>query len=191
MCFRNEFATKTTKLTGYFAMALFDALLAGCTSAEVRSADAGPHSIDHVCIKENPRVKVADFVYIMEDIFSEHGISSEVFDGTPPNNCEYVVTYTTRRSWDVVPYLSYAEVKIRKDRRTVASAKYQHNGGSMSLSPMRWAGARDKMQPVIDEMLGGAPPASTSAHSTGHASPMVLEASESGITLEKSDPASV
>lgn len=62
MCFRSEFATKTTKLTGYFAMALFDALLAGCTSVEVRSVDAGLHSIDHVCIKENPRVKVADFV---------------------------------------------------------------------------------------------------------------------------------
>jgi hypothetical protein len=111
MCFRNEFATKTTKLTGYFAMALFDALLAGCTSVEVRSVDAGLHSIDHVCIKENPRVNVADFGYIMEDIFSEHGISSEVFDGTPPNDCEYVVTYTARRSWNVVPYLSYAEVK--------------------------------------------------------------------------------
>ena len=191
MCFRNEFATKTTKLTGYFTMALFDALLAGCTSVEVRSVDAGPHSIDHVCIKENPRVKMADFIYTMEDIFSEHGISSEVFDGTPPNDCEYVVTYTTRQSWDVVPNLSYAEVKIREDRQTVASAKYQHNGGSMSLSPMKWAETRDKMQPVIDEMLGGAPPASTSAHSIGHASPMVLEASESGITLEKSDPASV
>ncbi len=40
VCFRNEFATKATKLTGYFAMALFDALLAGCTSVEVRSVDA-------------------------------------------------------------------------------------------------------------------------------------------------------
>ena len=119
-------------------------------------------------------MEVAGFVRILEDIFSEHGISSKVFDGTPPNDGEYVVTYTARRLWDVVPYLSYAEVKIRKDRRTVASAKYQHNGGSMSLSPMKRAQTRDKMQPVIDEMLGGALPASTSAHSTGHASPMVL-----------------
>ncbi len=65
MCFRNEFATKATKLTGYFAMALFDALLAGCTSVEEGSVDAGLHLIYHFCIKETPRVKVADFVYIM------------------------------------------------------------------------------------------------------------------------------
>ncbi len=105
-------------------------------------------------------MEVADFVRILEDIFSEHGISSEVFDGTLPNDGEYVVTYTARRLWDVVPYLSYAEGKIRKDRRTVASAKYQHNGGSMSLSPMKRAQSRDRIQPVIDEMLGGAPPVS-------------------------------
>ncbi len=105
-------------------------------------------------------MKVADFVRILGGIFSEHGISSEAFDGTPPNDGEYVVTYTARRLWNVMPYLSYAEVKIRKDRRTVASAKFQPDDGSMSLSPMKWPGTRDKTQPVIDEMLGGAPPVS-------------------------------
>jgi hypothetical protein len=125
--------------------------LIGCTSIEVQRPDPSL-GIRHVCIQENPKVKVDDFVSVLQQGFDRHGLSTEVFSGPPPPNCEYILTYTALRSWDMAPYLSHAELRLEKDGRQVGHAVY-HLRGKGGLSPAKWQGTKEKMDPVIDELL--------------------------------------
>ncbi|PTU31594.1 Sbal_3080 family lipoprotein [Stenotrophobium rhamnosiphilum] len=134
-----------------FALVFF-AVTAGCTSVTVRPVDQSL-GIKHICIKENPKVQVNDFIEVIRDGFDRHGISSQVFDSAQPQNCEYLLTYTALRSWDFSPYLSHAELRLEKDYKQVAYAEY-HLKGKGGLSLTKWAGTKSKMDPVIDELLG-------------------------------------
>jgi hypothetical protein len=126
-------------------------VLSACTSVEVRPPDPAL-AIKHVCIQENPKVLVRDFVPVVRDGLDRHGISTEVYSGTKPANCEYVLTYTALRSWDFAPYLSHAELRLERDGRQVAYAEY-HLVGKGGFSLMKWQGTKAKIDPVIDELL--------------------------------------
>jgi hypothetical protein len=128
-------------------------VLAGCTSITVKPVDSSI-GLNHVCIRENPAVEVSDFVDVIRDGFDRHGIATEMVYGTPPPRCEFLLTYTALRSWDLAPYLSHAELRLEKAGRRVAYAEYHLNGkGGFSL--MKWQGTAAKMEPVIDELLQG------------------------------------
>ena len=58
--------------------------LIGCTSIQVKPIDPDIN-LQHVCIKENPKVIVADFVSVLRDGFDRHGVSTEVFAGPTPD----------------------------------------------------------------------------------------------------------
>jgi len=134
-----------------FSTAIAIITLTGCTSVTVRSVDPSL-SMKDVCIQENPKVKVNDFVPVLRDGFNRHGISTQVFEGQMPEFCEYVLTYTALRSWDFAPYLSQAELRIEKNGKQIAFAEY-HLRGKGGFSLMKWAGTREKMDPVIDQLL--------------------------------------
>lgn len=111
--------------------------LVGCTAINVRPLDRSV-GLEHLCIHENQRVQVSDFLTVIRDGFDRHSISSEVFTGTPPASCEYLLTYTALRSWDMSPYLSHAELRIEHAGRQVAYAEY-HLRGKGGLSLNKWA----------------------------------------------------
>ena len=126
------------------------AMMSGCTSVKVKPLDAA--GLKLVCIEENPQVIVNNFVPVVRDGFDRHGISTQVYSGEKPAQCEYTMTYTALRSWDFAPYLSHAELDLKKDGKTVASATYHLKaGGGFSL--MKWQGVKTKMDPMIDELL--------------------------------------
>lgn len=126
-------------------------ILSGCTAIHVQAVDPSAKLL-HVCIQENPMVEVSDFIQVIRDGFDRHGISTEVFSGSKPDRCEYILTYTALRSWDLTPYLSHAELRLEKDGRQVAYAEY-HLRGKGGFSLMKFQGTKDKIDPVIDEML--------------------------------------
>ena len=138
------------KFTLLLAMA---AVNTACTSVDVAAVDPSL-DIRHVCIEENPRVKVADFLDVLEDGLARHGLTSEVFSGGALPHCEYVLTYTALRSWDFAPYLAHAELVIWRHERKVAKATYHLVGGG-GLSLMKWQGTMEKMAPVIDQLFEG------------------------------------
>ncbi|KMQ49654.1 hypothetical protein CHISP_3438 [Chitinispirillum alkaliphilum] len=126
-------------------------ILSGCTHISV----LGPreqHQIDHVFIRENPQVIIRDFSRILQDGFSRHGIASDVILHNFDPGDAYIVTYTARQSWDFTTYLSYAEVRIEKEGKIIASATYRLRGKG-GLSFRKWASARSKMKPVIDQLV--------------------------------------
>lgn len=126
-------------------------LVVGCTSIQVQPLERSAN-LTHICIKENPKVIVSDFLTVLRDGFDRHGISSVVFNGEIPAGCEYVCTYTALQSWDFSTYLSHAELRLESKGRKVAYAEY-HLNGKGGLSLMKWQGTKTKMDPVIDELL--------------------------------------
>ncbi|MDR0673782.1 MAG: Sbal_3080 family lipoprotein [Zoogloeaceae bacterium] len=133
----------------FLPIALF--ATAACTTMTVSPIDPDLPFL-HVCIRKNPRVQVTDFVQALEEGFSRHGVTSEVFSGKPPTHCEFILDYTALRSWDISPYLSHAELWITQKNRRVASAIY-HLEGKGGLSLMKWESTKVKMGPVIDRLF--------------------------------------
>jgi hypothetical protein len=131
-------------------------IFTACTSVTVRRPDSNL-VIKHVCIQENPKVWVSDFLPVLKNGFSRHGIATTSYSGTTkPAGCEYVLSYTALQSWDFTPYLSHAELWLEKDGRQIAYAEY-HLIGKGGLSLMKWEGTKAKMDPVIDELLQNGP----------------------------------
>jgi len=127
--------------------------LSACTSVNVKPVDPSL-SITSICIRHNPKVEVDDFVQVLRNGFWRHGIASDLIRGRMPKGCEYILNYTALRSWDMATYLSHAELWLEKDGKQIASAEY-HLVGKGGLSLTKWAGTKEKMYPVIDELLTG------------------------------------
>ena len=131
-------------------LALASIGFSACTSIAVKPLST---KIEHVCIQNNPKVVVTDFVSVMQDGFTRHGITSEVFDGAAkPANCEFVTTYSARRNWDLAPYLTDADVHLMRDNAEIASAEF-HLKGKGGLALNKWRGTKSKMDPVMDQLL--------------------------------------
>ncbi len=107
-----------------------------------------------VCIEHNPRVRISDFRSVVEDGFKRHGIETRVVEPPAGEDCEYVLTYTALRSWDIVPYMNRAELRVRRDDSTIGTASYSHAGG---LGLNKFRGTRAKMEPVIEELMANLP----------------------------------
>ena len=124
---------------------------AGCTSISVKPLDVAL-DVRSVCIKENPKVIVRDFIDVLCDGFDRHGIKSRLFSDNPPVGCEYIVTYNALQTWDLSPYLSEAVIRIERNGEQIARADY-HLVGKGGLSLTKWQGTKTKIDPVIDELL--------------------------------------
>lgn len=135
-----------------FALILASIVITGCTSVQVSQLDRS-HSVSHVCVEDNPKVKVEGFIEVVSDIFQDHGITTEVYSGQRPEACEFKLTYTALRSWDFSPYLSHAELRLFKKNERIAYAEYHLRGkGGFALN--KWASVESKMTPVVKKLLG-------------------------------------
>ena len=129
-------------------------LLSACTSIQVMPLDE-PLSVSHICIKNNPKVIVPGFLSVVRNGFEDHKIATMVFEDELPTKCNTVLKYTALRSWDIVAYLSHAELWLEdREGKRLAYAEYHLVGGG-GLSLMKWASVKSKMTPVIDELLSG------------------------------------
>ena len=137
--------------TNSFVAILGACLASACTSISVRPVASAP-PLGLVCIRENPKVLVSDFVPVVRGALSDHGIRSEVFVGDPARHCDVTLTYTALRKWDFAPYLSHAELRLERDGEQIGYAKY-HLRGNGGLSFLKWRGTQAKMGPVLDELL--------------------------------------
>jgi hypothetical protein len=138
---------------GRKASLLVALFLAGCTSVQVQPLSP-TLQVKHVCIQENPKVKIDDFVPVVRDGFDRHGISTEVvlYGRDVPERCTFILTYAAVRAWDFAEYMHYAELRLESKGRRVAYAEYRLVGKG-GLSMMKWQSTRTKMDPVIDELL--------------------------------------
>jgi hypothetical protein len=110
-------------------------------------------NLGHVCIVSNPKVTVSDFVDVLRDGFNRHNVPTSVVTPEAARSCDVILTYTALRSWDVTTYLSHAELRLWRSGIEIGSADYHLKGkGGFSLN--KWGSTKEKMDPVIDQLLG-------------------------------------
>jgi hypothetical protein len=127
-------------------------VLSACTSITVQPVSAA-EDIREICIENNPRVQVRDFVSVLQNRLAYYNIQSQVVENKSAQGCVYSMTYTALRSWDVTTYLSHAELYLWKEGRQIAQAEYHLRGGG-GLALTKFASTQTKMEPVIDQLLG-------------------------------------
>ena len=133
-------------VTGPAALAL-----TACTSITVQPVDPALN-VQHVCIQENTAVIIDDFIEYLQDDFARYGITTEVIGNQRPRHCEYVLSYTARRSWDMTPYMSTADLTLTRNGQRIANANYYLKGkGGFSLS--KYASTESKLDNVVDQLL--------------------------------------
>lgn len=123
----------------------------GCTSVDVQPVK-NSYNVTHICIEENPKVIVSDFVSTLEQVIENHLITTEIYRDRKPDHCEFTLQYTAMRSWDMAPYLSHAEIRLYRDRQRIGYAEY-HLRGKGGFSLMKWASVESKLTPVVNELL--------------------------------------
>lgn len=127
--------------------------LSACTSISVQPVDP-ELNVQHVCIQENPQVIIDGFVEYLQDDFQRHGITTEVITTQRPRHCEYVLSYTARRSWDITAYMSTASVSMTRNGRSIANVNWRLKGkGGMSLT--KFKGTENKLDDIVDQLLAG------------------------------------
>lgn len=127
--------------------------ITGCTSINVRPVD-NVASIQNVCIVRNPKVIVSDFIPVLQDGFNRHNVSTTVVEQDQASSCDVTLTYTALRSWDFKPYISHAELRLWRSGRQIGSADY-HLKGKGGFALTKWGSTKEKMDPVIDQLLTG------------------------------------
>lgn len=165
---------QTLRVIKLLAAAIVGLLTSGCTSVTVKPIDAS-YNVKSICIRENPKVTVKDFVPVIADGLRRHNIESKFIattldkhrlqgenigkpdqyymELTPvPDTCDFNLTYTARRSWDLGTYLSTADISISDKKSVIANANY-HLIGKGGLSLFKWQGVKTKIDPVMDELL--------------------------------------
>lgn len=126
-------------------------LLSACTTIQVKELDRKANRVDLICIENNPRVVVSDFVSVLEMELQARQIKTKVFSTERPKDCEYILTYVATRGWDLSPFLNDADIRISKNDLLVASAHYHVISG---LNLTKYQGTQTKMAPVFKKLFG-------------------------------------
>ena len=127
-------------------------LLTGCTVIQVTPVDSRKYEVKKICIEPNEKVTQVEFLTMIEQSFAKHGIASERYTGKPPDSCEFTSSYVAHWNWDIAYYLTDADIAIRRGAEVIGHAVYHlRNKGGLALS--KWASARSKMEPVLDQLL--------------------------------------
>jgi hypothetical protein len=130
------------------------ALASGCTAVSVRPVDS-KLDIKHVYVKDcSEECFDGRMIYVIQDGFQRHGITTEVYNGNLPSESEYNLTYYCERTWDMATYLRHAEFRLYRGKAQIGYAEYHlRGGGGFALN--KWASTKSKIDPVIDKLLGG------------------------------------
>ena len=100
--------------------------VSACTSVQVNAvAEQQVNAIQQICIVNNPKVLVTDFVPVVQQRLQHHGIVSRVVEGSEASACAYQLHYSAKRSWDFTPYMSWAELKLYQNEVLIAKAEYK------------------------------------------------------------------
>ena len=114
--------------------------------------ESSMEKMDEICIIENPKVKKS-FLPVYTDALKKNGISTKTL--APSSNtadCDFTSTYTALWSWDLVIYMSYAELNIYEKGGLAGNAVYDSRSGSANMG--KFIDVDNKVNELVDGMLG-------------------------------------
>lgn len=136
-----------------FAVGVALSLLAcGCATKTVRPVAEGLE-MNHVCIKDGESACWdGRMIGVIRDGFTRHGISTEIYNGNAPSQCEYNLLYMCERAWDMATYLRHAELRLYKGNTEIGYGEFHLRGGG-GLDLTKFQSTKTKMDPIMDELL--------------------------------------
>ena len=125
-------------------------LVTGCTiTQEVNPVNAAAAS--EICIIENPKVR-AGFLPEVQRSLVENGYKYHMLPPTAaPGDCELVMMYTARWSWDFTIYMSYARLQVFRDGQPAGNAVYDATKGGGNMT--KWIDAEPKINELVSQLL--------------------------------------
>jgi hypothetical protein len=131
-------------------------LVSGCTAIKVSPVDT-TLKIKHICIEDCQQTCFdGDMMGVIRDGFERNGISSQIFTGSLPSECEYHLSVMCARTWDLAMYMHHAELRMYRANTQIGYAEYHLNGGG-GFALTKFGSTKSKIDPVIDELLNGKP----------------------------------
>lgn len=118
--------------------------------------------VAEICILENPKVIIADFLPVLQEGIQRNGLRSKVYREVP-NSCAYVLEYIAFQRWDFTPFMSEADIKLYKAKELVGTAReivgtvsYKLPSGIFGgggANPAKWNSTKEKLDPLLDELF--------------------------------------
>lgn len=131
-------------------------LASGCTAVKVRPVDT-ELKIKHVCIENGQQMCFdGEMMGVIREGFERHGITTQIYAGDLPPDCEYHLSYMCNQTWDMAMYMHHAELRLYRAQAEVGYAEY-HLKAKGGWSPAKYESTATKMDPVIDELLSSYP----------------------------------
>lgn len=110
-------------------------------------------NIDRVCVETNPAVLMDGFEPTMCELIETHGMTTEVYSGQRPADCEHFLEYTANWRWDMAMYLSYADIQVYDREGLEGRATYDARNGGGRMD--KFGPTRSKIEPLIEELFAG------------------------------------
>lgn len=99
-----------------------------------------------ICVLENPRVR-AEFLDAYRAALSGRGYDVVVLKkAAPADHCPLTSRYTAHWAWDMVLYLSYAELNVYRDGAQAGRAEFRARGS-------RFIDAETKVKELVNQLL--------------------------------------
>ena len=129
-------------------------LIAGCSIQTAVQPIPPQTSISEICILENPKVIISDFLPVVQESISSHGLRCSVYRQVP-SDCVYVLDYVAYQRWDFTLFMSEASIKLYRDKKLVGSVSYQTPTGIFGggAYPAKWKSTKEKLDPLLDELF--------------------------------------
>lgn len=111
--------------------------------------------IAEICILENPKVIISDFLPVIQEGIQRNGLRSKVFREIP-NTCTYVLEYVAFQKWDFTPFMSEANIRLYHAQEIVGTANYKLPSGIFGgggINPAKWNSTKEKLDPLLDELF--------------------------------------
>jgi hypothetical protein len=126
--------------------------MSGCTAVTVRPVNSA-FAIKQACIEDCQTMCFdGEMLGVIRDGFERHGITTRIYTGDLPAECEFHLSYMCNRTWDMATYMHHAELRLYRAQEQIGYAEYHLKGGG-GLSLMKFDSTKSKMDPVIDELL--------------------------------------
>ena len=130
-------------------------LIAGCAIETLVQPVPLQKSITEICILENTKVIISDFLQVVQDGISRHGLRSSVYREMP-NDCVYVLEYVAYQRWDFTLFMSEAMIRLYRDKQLIGSISYKTPTGIFGgggANPAKWKSTKEKLDPLLDELF--------------------------------------
>jgi len=93
---------------------------------------------------------------VLREGFNRNGITTQIYTGSLPSECEYHLSVMCERTWDMAMYMHHAELRLYRAQAQIGYAEY-HLTGKGGLALTKFGSTKSKMDPIIDELLMGHP----------------------------------